>query len=169
MYTIEIEDLSKSSKTIVVESNTSPVQAVNGLIGFVSVNPLVIGLGNVNNTSDMDKPVSFAVSGAIVSLKQEISSNLASLEERILSQVQLSSSEDIEFQVGLYSGIDSLNVYYPRNLSQRPKSVTCSIENNIDNLIYNYFISDVTKIGFNIEFSDYLSSDGYILHVVASI
>lgn len=169
MYTIEIEDLSKSSKTIVVESNISPVQAVNGLVGFVNVNPSVVGLGNVNNTSDMDKPVSFPVSGAIVSLKQEISSNLASLEERILSQVQLSSSEDIEFQVGLYSGIDSLNVYYPRNLPQRPKSVTCSIENNVDNLIYNHQISNVTNIGFNIEFSDYLSSDGYILHVVASI
>lgn len=158
MYTIEVEDLSRSSKIIVVESSTSPVQSVNGLVGFVNVSPSVVGLGNVNNTSDMDKPVSVPVSGALLAL-----------EQRILSQVQLSSQEDVEFQVGLYAGIDSLYVNYPLNLTQKPKSVTCSIENNIDDLIYNHQISNVTKAGFDIEFSDFLSSDGYILHVVASI
>jgi hypothetical protein len=156
MYTVEIQDLSQPN--VVVETSLAPVQSVNGMIGAVNITPEKVGLGNVNNTSDMDKPVSFPVSGALLSL-----------EQRILSQVQLSSQEDLEFQVGLYSGIDSLYVNYPVNLPQKPKSVTCTIENNIDNLIYNYFISDVTKIGFNIEFSDYLSSDGYILHVVASI
>jgi hypothetical protein len=156
MYTVEIQDLSQAN--VVLETSLAPVQSVNGMIGAVNITPEKVGLGNVNNTSDMDKPVSFPISGALLSL-----------EQRILSQVQLSSQEDLEFQVGLYSGIDSLNVYYPRNLPQKPKSVTCAIENNIDNLIYNHQISNVTNVGFDIEFSDYLSSDGYILHVVASI
>jgi hypothetical protein len=158
MYTIEVNDLSSSSKVVVVESNVSPVQAVNGLVGYVNVNPSIVGLGNVNNTADMDKPVSFPVSNA-----------LAALEQRILSQVQLNSSSDLEFQIFLSSGIDSMFVGYPKNLAQKPKSVNCSIENNIDDLIYNHQISNVTNIGFDIEFSDYLSSNGYILHVVASL
>lgn len=158
MYTIEVNDLSSSSKAIVIESNVSPVQAVNGFVGYVNVNPSVVGLGNVNNTADIDKPVSIPIANA-----------LAALEQSILSQVQLSSSEDLEFQVALSAGIDAINVYYPRSLTQKPKSVTCSIENNIDDLIYNHQISNVTNMGFDIEFSDYLSSDGYILHVVASI
>jgi hypothetical protein len=157
MYTIEIQDLSRTNE-IVLETSLAPVQSVNGMVGAINITPEKVGLGNVNNTSDMDKPVSFPISGALIAL-----------EQKILSQVQLSSQEDLEFQVGLYSGIDFLNVHYPRNLTQKPKSVTCSIENNIDNLIYNHQISNVTNVSFDIEFSDYLSSDGYILHVVASI
>ena len=156
MYTIEIQDLSRANE-IVVETSMAPVQSINGMIGAVNVSAASVGLNNVNNTADIDKPVSIPISGALLAL-----------EQRILSQVQLSSSSDLEFQVGLYSGIDSLYVNYPINLTQKPKTVTCSIENNIDDLIYNYFISDVTNMGFNIEFSDYLSADGYILNVVAS-
>ena len=156
MYTIEIQDLS-SANEIVLETSLAPVQSVNGMIGAVNVSAASVGLNNVNNTSDINKPVSIPVSGALLAL-----------EQRILSQVQLSNSSDLEFQVGLYSGIDSLYVNYPISLTQKPKTVTCSIENNIDDLIYNYFISDVTNMGFNIEFSDYLSADGYILNVVAS-
>lgn len=156
MYTIEIQDLSNTNE-IVLETSLAPVQSVNGMIGAVNVSAASVGLNNVNNTSDIDKPVSIPVSGALLAL-----------EQRILSQVQLSNSSDLEFQVALYSGIDSLYINYPINLTQKPKTVTCSIENNIDDLIYNYFISDVTNMGFNIEFSDYLSADGYILNVVAS-
>jgi len=156
MYTIEIQDLSRVNE-IVVETSMAPVQSVNGMIGAVNVSAASVGLNNVNNTADIDKPVSIPISGALLAL-----------EQRILSQVQLSNSSDLEFQVALYSGIDSLYVNYPINLTQKPKTVTCSIENNIDDLIYNYFISDVTNMGFNIEFSDYLSADGYILNVVAS-
>jgi hypothetical protein len=156
MYTIEIQDLSGVNE-IVVETSMAPVQSINGMIGAVNISAASVGLNNVNNTADIDKPVSIPISGALLAL-----------EQRILSQVQLSNSSDLEFQVGLYSGIDSLYVNYPINLTQKPKTVTCSIENNIDDLIYNYFISDVTNMGFNIEFSDYLSADGYILNVVAS-
>ena len=157
MYVIEVQDLS-SSNQIAIETSIAPVQSVNQKKGIVNLTAEDIGLNNVNNTADIDKPVSLPVSGALLAL-----------EQRILSQVQLASQEDLEFQIGLYAGIDSLYVNYPVNLPVKPKSVTCTIENNIDNLIYNYMISNVSNVGFDIEFSDYLSSDGYILHVVASI
>ena len=156
MYIIEIQDLSNTNE-IVLETSLAPVRAVNGMMGAVNVSAASVGLNNVNNTADVDKPVSIPVSDALLAL-----------EQRILSQVQLNNSSDLEFQVAMYSGIDLLYVNYPINLTQKPKTITCSIENNIDDLIYNYFISDVTNIGFNIEFSDYLSADGYILNVVAS-
>lgn len=156
MYIIEIQDLSNTNE-IVLETSLAPVRSVNGMMGAVNVSAASVGLNNVNNTADVDKPVSIPVSDALLAL-----------EQRILSQVQLNNSSDLEFQVAMYSGIDLLYVNYPINLTQKPKTITCSIENNIDDLIYNYFISDVTNIGFNIEFSDYLSADGYILNVVAS-
>jgi hypothetical protein len=161
MYTIEIQDLSKTNQ-LVLETSIAPVQSVNGKKGIVNITPAIIGLDRIDNTADIDKPVSIPVSGAITEAIRD-------LEQRILSQVQLTSSDDLEFQVPLYAGIDSLYVNYPINLAQKPKSVICTIENNIDNLIYNFLISNVTNIGFNIEFSDFLSSDGYILHVEASI
>jgi hypothetical protein len=156
MYTIEVQDLPGINE-VVIETSLAPVQSINGMVGAVNITASNIGLNNVDNTSDINKPVSIPVSGALLAL-----------EQRILSQVQPSSLADIEFQVVLNAGIDSLYVAYPFNFSEKPKSVTCSIENNIDELIYNYFISNVTSSGFDIEFSDYLSSGGYILHVVAS-
>ena len=156
MYTIEIQDLS-SRNEIVLETSLSPVQSVNGMFGNINITTSTLGLSNVDNTADIYKPVSIPVSGALLAL-----------EQRILSQVQSSSTSDVEFQVTLNAGVDSIYINYPIVFIEKPKSITCSIENNIDELIYNYFISNVSNLGFNIEFSDYLSSDGYILHVTAS-
>ena len=161
MFTIEIQDLSRTNQ-LVLETSIAPVQSVNGRVGAVNINPALIGLDNVNNTADIDKPVSIPVSGAITEAIRD-------LEQRLLSQIQVSSDGDLEFQISLPAGVDSLYVNYPRILTEKPKNVICSIENNIDNLIYNYLISNVTNEGFNIEFSDFLSSAGYILHVEASV
>jgi hypothetical protein len=157
MYEIEIQDLSRSAGIVVVETSASPVQSVNGKRGAITLDKETVGLNNVNNTADIDKPVSVPVGNALLEL-----------EARILSQVQLSTSSDLEFQVQLAAGIDLLRIDYPVILDKKPNSVTCAIENNIDELIYNYAISNVSESGFDIEFSDYLFSDGYILHVVAS-
>jgi hypothetical protein len=42
-----------------------PVKSVNGLTGNVILNSSVIGLGNVNNTSDINKPISTATQDAL--------------------------------------------------------------------------------------------------------
>ena len=46
-------------------SGTGNVISVNGLTGVVSLAPVNIGLGNVNNTSDLNKPVSIPMQNAL--------------------------------------------------------------------------------------------------------
>ena len=43
----------------------SLVKSVNGQTGDVSLSPVDLGLGNVDNTSDLDKPISSAVQAAL--------------------------------------------------------------------------------------------------------
>ena len=62
----------KTYQNSVAVSQTSPVLSVNGMVGAVIITPTTIGLGNVNNTSDLNKPISFAVASAL-SLKTDLS------------------------------------------------------------------------------------------------
>lgn len=57
----------------------APVQSVNGQTGAVTITKGSIGLGNVDNTSDADKPVSTAQANAIAQVQEnldQLSSNL---------------------------------------------------------------------------------------------
>lgn len=141
-------------KTVTLEISSFPVQSVNGQVGFVTINPSTIGLQNVDNTRDIDKPVSNPVMNALNQLKQEI-----------LSMVQLTANDNINFQIQLPYGIDELRVSYPQTLQVEPVSVYCFIENNVDEIVYEHSVSEITKEGFLITFSDFLSSDQYLLNV----
>ena len=153
MYTIEIQDLS-SRNEIVLETSLSPVQSINGMIGVVNISPSNIGLNNVNNTADIDKPVSNAVAAAILELEQKL--------------LSLNQSSDVDFDVNLPYGVDRMLVSYPQSLNILPSSIYCYIKNNGDDVIYENTISEITKDNFLIEFSDFLSSDSYVLNVRAS-
>ena len=141
-------------KTVILEVSSSPVQSVNGNVGFVTIDAASIGLQNVDNTKDIDKPVSNPVLNALNQLKQEI-----------LTLVQLNADENINFQIELPYGIDELRVNYPEALDSDPVSIYCFIENNIDEIVYEHSISEITNEGFLVTFSDFLSSDQYILNV----
>ena len=153
MYTIEIQDLS-SRNEIVLETSLSPVQSINGMIGVVNISPSNIGLNNVNNTADIDKPVSNAVAAALLELEQKL--------------LSLNQSSDVDFDVNLPYGVDRMLVSYPQSLNILPSSIYCYIKNNGDDVIYENTISEITKDNFLIEFSDFLSSDSYVLNVRAS-
>lgn len=163
MYIVEIQPdvIEVTNQTVngivTVETSSSPVNSVNGKTGAVTVKKEDLGLNQVDNTPDIQKPVSIPVSGA-----------LQDLESKILNRVQIVEDQEFEFQFILPSGIESLNINYPAAIDSKPKSVICSIENNIDEYIYNHRISNITNSGFNIDFSDFLSSAGYILHVSVS-
>lgn len=58
-------DLSSAVVTKLDASLSSGVASVNGLTGIVTLNAGSIGLGSVNNTSDIDKPISTAMQGAL--------------------------------------------------------------------------------------------------------
>ena len=154
MYEIEIQDNFNDQTVFTVETNFSPVQAVNGKIGDVVIEKKDLGLSLVDNTADIDKPISNAVAAALLELEQKL--------------LSLSQNSDVDFDVNLPYGIDSMVVSYPEPLSVLPSSIYCYIKNNGDDVIYENSISEITKESFLIEFSDFLSSDSYILNVRVS-
>jgi hypothetical protein len=157
MYEIEIQDNFRS-EVFVVETNSSPVQTVNGKTGNINIQKNDVGLSNVDNTADIDKPVSRAVSTA-----------LEELEEKILSILQTVESNSIDFDVPLPAGIDKIKISYPQKLNKIPESIYCYIKNNNDDVVYENMVYDITLDDFFIEFSDFLSSDSYILDVRVSL
>lgn len=154
MYEIEIQDSYRDQSAFVVEVNASPVQTINGRTGNVTIEKKDLGLSLVDNTADIDKPISNAVAAALLELEQKL--------------LSLSQDSDIDFDVNLPYGVDRMLISYPEPLNVLPSSIYCYIKNNGDDVIYENTISEITKDGFSIEFSDFLSSDSYILNVRAS-
>ena len=223
-------------KTVIVETNYSPVQSVNGQVGFVKIDPSGIGLGNVNNTSDLDKPISIATQLAldgkenylqtgsinqyyrgdktwqnltknsvglenvddtsdldkpisipvqnyftslesglgdafdyVVGLINGANNNIGTIQPAIESQSQAIASiienQDIKFRKPLSSGVDGEYILYPNQLDQRPKTVRCEIENDVDNVLYMHKVSNISSSGFNVSFSDTLTNTGYFLNI----
>jgi hypothetical protein len=160
-------------KTIVLETNYSPVQSVNGQVGFVTINASGIGLGNVDNTSDLNKPISIATENRISLIEtginqslQEVYSYLNNLSTGIINiSGGFSEIQDIKIRTPLESGIENKYIDYPFLLPQRPKTIHCEIENDVDDLIYMHKISNISNTGFLVSFSDKLSSSGYFLNI----
>ena len=69
------------------------------------------------------------------------------------------------FTAELPSGQESIFLTYPFSLGTSPSSITCSFQNTVDNVIYNYIIGQITQSGFHANFSDILSNSGYLLKV----
>lgn len=105
----------------------SPVISVNGKIGLVVLNKNDIGLGNVDNTSDLNKPISLATLSALNLLQTQIN-NLGSNNLTIL---QATSSN----WNSVYSSVNSLssnwnNVYNNvRSLSSNWSSASAAAIN----------------------------------------
>jgi hypothetical protein len=154
MYEIEIQDSFREQAAFIVETNISPIQTINGKTGNITIEKADIGLTNVDNTADIDKPISNAVAAALLELEQKL--------------LSFSQNSDVDFDINLPYGIDSMVISYPEPLSVLPSSIYCYIKNNGDDVIYENTISEITKDSFLIEFSDFLSSDSYILNVRAS-
>jgi hypothetical protein len=160
-------------KIIVLETNYSPVQSVNGRVGFVTIDASGIGLGNVDNTSDLDKPISIATENRINSFENTVNNSFLDIYQYINSTSgtintvieNISIQQDLKIRTPLESGIENKYINYPFLLPQRPKTVHCEIENDIDDLIYMHKISNISNTGFLVSFSDKLSSSGYFLNI----
>lgn len=87
----------------------------------------------------------------------------------ITGEVVRPNQTGLSFITPLISGIDYQAIPFSSSLSNSPTSVTCEIENDIDNLIYSHVINSVTNTGFIIYFSDFLSASGYRLHTKVNI
>jgi hypothetical protein len=67
-----VNELSASNSIQVIAGGGSLVITVNGMVGNVVITPSTIGLGNVDNTSDVNKPISNATLSALL-LKTDLS------------------------------------------------------------------------------------------------
>ena len=150
MYEIEIQDNFRDQSAFIVETNISPIQTINGKTGNITIEKTDIGLNNVDNTADINKPVSNAVATAIYNLEQKF--------------ISILPMQDVIFDVELPGAVDRFLVNYPDRLTKIPTSIYCYIKNS-DGVAYENSVSDINLDNFSIEFSDFLSSDSYLLSV----
>jgi hypothetical protein len=125
----------------------SPVQSVNGKIGFVNLTAEDLGVSGYATISGL--------SATGQNLDNKINSLSGYLEEENV----------LVFTAELPSGEETAFLTYPFLLGSSPSSITCSFQNTIDNVIYTYTLGQITQSGFHANFSDILSNSGYLLKV----
>jgi len=77
--------------------------------------------------------------------------------------------QNYEFDTNLTSGVNTQYISFPMVFNNIPRSVNCTFENSIDGYGYTFGISGITTSGFQINFSDYLHSSGYILDTEVAV
>ena len=130
----------------------APVQSVNGKVGFVVLTPEDLGISGV------DLSPYATISG--------LSATGANLDNKInLLSGNFEEENILIFTAELPSGEETAFLTYPFSLGSSPSSITCSFQNTVDNVIYNYTLGQITQSGFYTNFSDILSNSGYLLKV----
>jgi len=71
----------------------------------------------------------------------------------------------IGFSSPLSAGNDNYFINYPNVLNSVPRSVNCIFQNPIDDIIYYFSLGEINKTGFNVNFSDNLTNNGYFLNI----
>lgn len=171
-FKIDVVEVDTNEDIIIVQTSesTAPVQSVNGKIGFVNIDKTDIGLSNVENISItgvsgyLQNQINQLDSGYATQVEIDTLSGVFDEKIDILSG-QFDENNILGYTMELQSGIENIFVPYPVNLSERPSSVTCSLQNSVDNVIYHYMIGQTTMSGFFINFSDVLTNSGYVLNV----
>lgn len=172
-----VEVISTGQDIYVNVETTQGVIAVNGRAGFVTLNKQDVGLSNVENISitgtsgylqyQIDNLNTGYASQSEIDL---LSGYLNQTGNYLYSEIsnlsgQFDENNILGYTMELESGIENLFVPYPVNLSEKPSSVTCSLQNFVDNVIYHYMIGQTTMSGFFINFSDVLTNSGYLLNI----
>lgn len=88
----------------------------------------------------------------------------------IINAVPLSGYFESENIVGYSAnlspqGSDQYYVQFPSPLASSPKSIVCTFQNTIDDMIYYFSLGNSTSAGFYINFSDILNTNGYYLNI----
>ena len=126
----------------------------------------VYGSGNFRSGLFVNSSPVLTGSSTLYATTVNLASTGSTLNTKINSLSGYVEQENIlVFTTGLPSGQDSVFLTYPFSLATSPSSITCSFQNTIDNVIYNYALGQITESGFRVNFSDILSNSGYLLKV----
>lgn len=84
--------------------NTDKVSSVNGYVGVVVLTKADVGLGNVDNTSDLNKPISNAVKNVT---PDYFTSSWVGTEAELLTQIDLDPDVPTDDSLGLKAAIEN--------------------------------------------------------------
>lgn len=73
------------------------------------------------------------------------------------------------FDISLPSGISQTGILFPTGYSVAPRTVSVQFVNSIDAYSYSAHVGNISTSGFNVFFSDDLSSTGYRLTVLSAL
>jgi len=76
--------------------NTDAVVSVNGKIGAVAITQDDVGLGNVDNTRDADKPISTAMQAGLDAIQEDLDAHADDADIHVTAQKQATWDADID-------------------------------------------------------------------------
>ena len=173
-----VVNTTNNSNNIGINTSGSLVLSVNGRVGAVILTSFDVGLGNVNNTSDWDKPLSYATLTALA-LKTDLSLYYT-LNDLVTSNYQ--SWQDATYTINALSGnwdsayntVNSLSGYWQAP-HDRLSNGTIQVILSSDNLLHfpTGVVGDILQDGgFNIvgnsgSYAELASNDGNVYAWVA--
>ncbi len=125
------------------EISVLSVQSVNGKTGVVVLDKTDIGLENVDNTSDLNKPVSTATQSSIDQLDSEVTTEIGTLNDRV---------NDAWNAIGNIDYVDNVPELKKHKIgefhdyTQSPKDVNETITPLVDNGDGTYTYTDQTGV-----------------------
>jgi hypothetical protein len=100
----------------------APVQAVNGYTGNVNLTKTDLGLGDVNNTSDVNKPVSTATQAAL-----DTKANLSDVNTALATKI---STTDVNAALALKANITDVNTALDTKISTTDANAALALKAN---------------------------------------
>lgn len=79
------------------------------------------------------------------------------------------SPDSVTFIKTLPSGSNSYFIEFPASFANPPAVNTSLSNNNFSDEILPYILSDISNVGFYIQFADFLTSDTYVVNVTAAV
>lgn len=124
---------------------TTPVSSVNGKTGVVNVDKYLINLDNVDNTSDLDKPVSKATQKNIDELRHQIS-NLNTLNSNVANTTNIFNTVYTKQEVNnLITNVKPISIIPGKNISVTKFGDSYQISSSIDLSLF-YSKSEINNL-----------------------
>lgn len=121
--------------------NTDAVVSVNGKIGTVQVTKNDVGLGNVDNTSDANKPVSTAQASAIKAVQDTVDEQLSTINTALGNKVDKVSGKQLS--------TEDFTTELKNKVERETGFITVIIEIDYDNKTFTIPKSEYSEVNFD--------------------